>query len=138
MTQEEKQLLLKDLYARLPYGVRVKELEPIKELELYLTSIYHDTVQVETTTGGIMACSIEAIKPYLRPLSDMTEEEEAEFNQIFELELKALESPEGHTIELAASAAFEIDFYNRHHFDYRGLIPMGLALEASEGMYKYE
>lgn len=136
MTKEEKQLLLKDLCARLPYGVRVKELESIKELELYLTSIYHDTVQVETMTGGRMACSVEAIKPYLRPMSSMTEEEEAEFNQIFELELKALESPEGHTIESAASAAFEIDFYNKHHIDYRGLIPMGLALEAPEGMYK--
>jgi hypothetical protein len=70
MTQEEKELLLKDLCARLPYGVRMKELDPINgiELELYLTSIYKDNVQVNTKDGGVMASVIDAFKPYLRPL----------------------------------------------------------------------
>lgn len=119
MTQEEKQLLLIDLCARLPYGVRVKELEPIKELELYLTSIYHDIVQVETVTGGIMACSIEAIKPYLRPMSSMTDEEKEELS-CYENDIQ------------------RVDFYYSHHIDCRFMIEKGLALEAPEGMYKAE
>lgn len=121
MTREEKQLLLRDLCARLPYGVRVKELEPTKELELYLTSIYHDTVQVETMTGGIMACSIEAIKPYLRPMSSMTEDEE---DELYSARM--------------GNYGEDVDWLNAHHFDYRGLIKKGLALEAPEGMYKTE
>jgi hypothetical protein len=104
-----------------PYGVRVKELEPIKELELYLTSIYHDTVQVETMTGGIMACSIEAIKPYLRPLSSITTKELEKYNELFNKSLDTWT---------------HVDWLNSHHFDYRRLIERGLALEAPEGMYK--
>lgn len=113
MEENLKQLLLKDLCARLPYGVRVKQLEPIKELELYLTSIYKDTVQVETVTGGIMACSIEAIKPYLRPMSSMTEEEE---NIVYNGHVQFWERE---------------DYCNKHHLDYRGLIPMGLAIDCT-------
>ena len=129
MTQEEKQLLFKDLCTRLPYGVRVKELESIKELEFYLTSIYHDIVQVETMTGGKMACSIEAIKPYLRPMSSMTEEEKEEFESVL-----------GHYDENNNpyedfNFGDDIDWLNAHHFDYRGLIEKGLALEAPEDMY---
>lgn len=129
MTQEEKQLLLKDLCTRLPYGVRVKELESIKELEFYLTSIYHDIVQVETMTGSKMACSIEAIKPYLRPMSSMTEEEKEEFESVL-----------GHYDENNNpyedfNFGDDIDWLNAHHFDYRGLIEKGLALEAPEDMY---
>lgn len=148
MTQEEKQLLLKDLCTRLPYGVRVKELEPIKELELYLTSIYHDTVQVETVTGGRMACSIEAIKPYLRPISSMTESEIDKLFDILHIDKDGNDDdwikindvvgikfffPTGKWVENVAEA---YDYLNSIHIDYRGLIPMGLALEAPEEMYK--
>ena len=138
MTNEEKQLLLKDLCARLPYSVRVKELEPIKELELYLTSIYHDTVQVETMTGGIMACSIEAIRPYLRPLESMTEKETYIFRQdiLNDVEARCIHSFGCGKYSLAFTEAN--DWLNEHHFDYRDLISMGLALEAPEGMYKTE
>ena len=102
MTREEKQLLLKDLCARLPYGVK-----------------YQDKIE-----GGIHILSLgiihhyERFIPYLRPLSSMTEEEDFIYSQL----------PDGHIDEY--------DWLNAHHFDYRGLIPMGLALEASEGMYK--
>lgn len=130
MTKEEKQLLLKDLCGRLPYGVRVKELEPIKELELYLTSIYHDTVQVETVTGGRMACSIEAIKPYLRPMSSMTMEEQQKYYDLTHQE----------DDDVWAKCLFDkiVDFCNERHLDYRGLTEKGLALEAPEEMYKIE
>ena len=141
ITEEEKQLLLRDLCARLPYSVRVKELEPIKELELYLTSIYHDTVQVETVTGGKMACSIEAIKPYLRPMSSMTEEERRYLSEEFGFD-EDLENWElndfGSYVYRNVNVLPLFDWLNAHHFDYRGLIEKGLALEAPEGMHKTE
>ena len=127
MDKIDKQLLLKDLCGRLPYGVRVKQLEPIKELELYLTSIYKDTVQVETVTGGIMACSIEAIKPYLRPMSSMTEEERVEYLS---------ECDEDMNVSALDGRFYGNDWLNAHHFDYRGLIEKGLAIEAPVDMYK--
>lgn len=127
MTNEEKQLLLIDLCARLPY-------RPI--------ILWQGKIDTHLTIGIIhlMEKSIAPpdVKPYLRPLSTITKEEEKEFNKVLELELKALEGPEGHTVDQAASSTFTIDFYNRYHFDYRGLIPMGLALEAPEDMYKNE
>jgi hypothetical protein len=97
---------------------------------------YHKRVGTGSETGS-KHFNIGEIKPYLRPLSSMTEEEDKELSQMIEIELNYLESNElGHTVKSAASSAFEVDFYNRHHFDYRGLIEMGLALEAPEGLYK--
>ena len=131
MTQEEKQLLLQDLCARLPYDCNVTIAEGgIDGLQWNNATLNSYLLyQIEEEDG------LEYIKPYLRPMSSMTEEEEKEFEKIFELELKAIEAPEGHTVVSAASSTFEIDFYNKHHFDYRGLIKVGLALEAPKGMY---
>ena len=131
MTQEEKELLLKDLCARLPYNVKVKYYSmeyPYGSKPVILTpNLLNDRWE-----------NISNVKPYLRPMSSMTEEEKVEWQQVFELELKALETNEECTIANAASSSFEIDFYNKYHFDYRGLIEKGLALEATEGMYKTE
>ena len=78
---------------------------------------------------------IEDIKPYLRPMSSMTKEEEDEFEELFI----------GYSISRDRNCVYHsnrgdlnlgiIDWLNANHFDYRGLIPMGLALEAKEGMY---
>lgn len=125
MTQEDKELLLKDLCARLPYGVKVW---------------YPNGSGVISTVKGIVngvcyfndnprydnRCNIEAVKPYLRPMSSMTEEEKALMATI--CLRNAIGNVEGVVSELS-------DFYNSRYFDYRGLIPMGLALEAKEGMY---
>ena len=149
MTNEQKQLLLTDLCARLLYGVKIHlNLPDTMENGYTLKEINTEgeTVGVVLDRGESLsrfkAVRVEneygdlCVKPYLRPMSSMTEEEEEESKQVIELELKHLESGEsGHTIISAAPSAFEIDFYNKHHFDYRGLIPMGLALEAKEGMY---
>ena len=123
MTKEDKQLLLKDLCGRLPYGVMVENVlnHEIFDLSKYL---------------HCLPAALENFKPYLRPMDSMTEEEKEELKYEIELELQALEGEEGHNTVSAAPAAFEIDFYNKHHIDYRGLIPMGLALEAPEDMYK--
>ena len=109
MTQEEKLLLLIDLSARLPYGVK-----------------YQDRIEggVHFLTLGIIS-HYERFTPYLRPLSSMTEEEEKEYENCFQS-------------DDTTAATLLVDFYNKHHFDYRGLIEKGLALEAPKDMYKTE
>jgi len=108
MTQEEKQLLLKDLCARLPYGVK-----------------YQDKIE-----GGIHILHLGIIShyerfiPYLRPMSSMTDEEKEEYDKTFDWDYSIQGTP--------------FDWLNAHYFDYRRLIEKGLALEAPEGMYKTE
>lgn len=109
MTQEDKELLLKDLSARLPYVVK-----------------YQDRIE-----GGIHILSLgiihhyERFIPYLRPMSSMTEEEYKEYT----------EKLKGIFYGSLLDNALVIDWLNAHHFDYRGLIERGLALKAPEGMY---
>ena len=82
---------------------------------------------------------IEEIRPYLRPMSSMTKEERFELlKKTMQLALQSSLGLSEFVPNTAVSAAFEIDYYNAHHFDYRGLIEKGLALEAKEGMYKAE
>lgn len=120
MTQEEKQLLFKDLCARLPYGVivDVSRVEEWKELILtpFIFANYYDC--------------IEKVKPYLRPMFSMTEEEGEEYRT---------ECKKVLLMRYRVNSHYPItDWLNEHHFDYRGLIEKGLALEALEGMYKTE
>lgn len=141
MTQEDRKLLLQDLSARMPYGVKIKLGDYVyqvcgynseKPLPLNIWYYYGNS------SKSLIDVYLEDYHPYLRPLSSMTEEEENEFKKIFELELKAIESPGGHTIESAASSVFAIDFYNKYHFDYRGLIEKGLAIEVTEENNPYK
>ena len=132
MTREEKQLLFKDLCARLPYHPKgVKLNTPFDPKDI--TIVGYIGRFVETVDDEI---EVERVRLYLRPMSSMTEEENEELKYVIELGLQALEGEEGHNTVSAAPAAFEIDFYNKRHFDYRGLIPMGLAFEAPVDMYK--
>lgn len=117
MTQSEKDLLLRDLCARLPYGVMVSILswDP-REMEYYdgvdtLYSINGDGYI--KTTNEEYEFNAEEIKPYLFPLSSMTEEQLEEFEKC---------GLEGY---------HDYDWYNKNHFDYRGLIPLGLAEDAT-------
>lgn len=119
MTQEEKQLLLKDLCARLPYGVRARFCDGVKE-EI------DDVWDIDMFSGSINAdYIIDDVKPYLRPMSSMTYDEHRDYIQT------------GRGMSPDNPSAL-VDWLNTHHFDYRGLIEMGLALEAPEGMYKTE
>lgn len=122
MTQKENQLLLKDLCARLPYGLKVKcEKYPFPVTVLYAGNI-NEVKFVET--GGIEHICL--IKPYLRPMLSMTEKEKEDFGIPF--------TSEG--LVTLADTVECMDWLNAHHFDFRGLIPMGLAIEAPEGMYE--
>ena len=124
MKQEEKELLLKDLSTRLPYHVRCKiwlKDGPTEEGVLDLEHNYGDVLR-----DAFYYNEIIDIKPYLRPMSSMTEEEKKEYKHLVAFS----GSPTG-------SAKF-VDWLNAHHFDYRGLIPMGLAIEVTKENNPYE
>lgn len=126
MTQEDKNLLLRDLCARLPYGVKVKFAIPT-----LLVSVRNDRDEIKVITESTYSehiYNIEDIKPYLRPMSSMTEEERLLFYQNT-LQYNEETGYSEYTYE-------SIDWLNAHHFDYRGLIEGGLAIEVTEGMYK--
>ena len=121
MTQEDKQLLLKDLCARLPYGVicRYAAAIPLLGEALNYGPLQEIRRKGEYFTVNGADCLYEDIKPYLRPMSSMTEEEYEEFGY-----------------DVLRYTPREFDWLNAHHFDYRGLIEKGLALEAPEEMYR--
>ena len=122
MTQEEKDLLLKDLCARLPYGVKfkadneecIREIHYIKDENVYIREYRNLSYWVDT------------IKPYLRPMSSMTEEEWKEYRDIICCFVENCE------------AWNEVDWLNKHHFDYSGLIEKGLAIEVTEENNPYK
>lgn len=131
MKQEEKELLLKDLCARLPYEVKVHIKGEYKTPRKVYT-VYREDKTITYFKG--LDCfeeNIENVKPYLRPMSSMTEKEKKIYNNFFiskEIDNFDFDIPNYDTI----------DWLNAHHFDYRGLIEKGLALEAPEGMYNIE
>lgn len=146
MTQEEKQLLLKDLSARLPYGVicsiyRIDDDEDGWRDEK-LTGYYLNRYGYEFYFGESPICiddnDISKIKPYLRPLSSMTEEEKKEFES-FGWRVDELDNnyPWAHTGKIE-NVLLGLNWLNAYHFDYRGLIPMGLAFEVTKEYNPYE
>ena len=129
MTQEDKELLLKDLCARLPYSIKVQYTYRVKDMVWKVLGIEYCR-DIRLLCGALTEITtIDKVKPYLRPMSSMTEEEKEEY------ELLA-----NHCIVTSVGFVYIesqtlIDWLNAHYFDYRGLIEKGLALEASEGMY---
>lgn len=126
MTQEDRELLLKDLNARLHCRVKVTTANPAVKLGVISGISIKGNISVETKDADIVFDCTE-VKPYLRPMSDMTEEEVNEFERITDNLL------ENGTSEEVWSTV--IDWLNAHHFDYRGLIEKGLALRAPDGTY---
>lgn len=124
MKQEDKQLLLKDLSTRLLYGVKVQLSDEGGELTQTLYSI---------TPTKVNSWSIEQVdvKPYLRPMLSMTEEEKEEFDNLYNWSCPNSKFLRTKIIDISEL----IDWLNAHHFDYRGLIGKGLAIEAPERMY---
>lgn len=139
MNREEKQLLLKDLCARQLYGVKAhyqyydfvggserliqKGDGVIRSIDISLGNpIYIDESHIE----------VENVKLYLRPMSSMTKEEDKEWQYYKNAIVESCDEKLGYKIGALHS------WFNSHHFDFRGLIPMGLALDAPKGMYKTE
>ena len=147
MTQEDKDLLLKDLAARFPYGVSV-----------YIKYNTGEPCYGKLTPKDIqwfIDSKIETIKPYLRSLSSMTEEEKKELERLIDEKLNkhigqeddewtpwvlydttGIKNSIGGERFYFDEMIFIYDWLNKKMFDYRNLIPKGLALEAPEGMYK--
>lgn len=124
MTQEDKNILLKDLCARLPYHPKI--------------NIYNDSwegCQIGEFDNELWCHHIEAfncdrieIKPYLRPMDSMTADEEKEF--------LSLGSGLAYKHNQVVYNTDQIDWLLKNHIDYRGLIKKGLALKAPDGMYR--
>ena len=128
MKQEERQLLLKDLSARLPYNpiVHIHDLN-VTDYDNYL---YADDLD------SMIAYSI-TLKPYLRSMLSMTEEEKKKYYETLDKYTHRLYPNSANLSEhIEYSWTIEtFDFLNAHHFDYRGLIHKGLAIEAPKEMY---
>ena len=125
MTQEDKALLLKDLCARLPYGVKMIDTEPYSAEHnpiLTLSYISEDNCIGCRAGKGVMATSLGSIKPYLFPLSSMAEEQSKVYHEL----IRGM-------FGTSALINFEVltDFFNANHLDYRGLIKKGLAIDAT-------
>ena len=148
MIQEDKELLLKDLCARLPYSVKIlheswnyewdDELSTLERVAGIDDNFIYTKV-IDTHNGEEYRDDKHPIdtfddKPYLRPMSSMTPEEENEFISLNAVPPKTWLP--NHTRMSWYSNSTMIDWLNAHHFDYRGLIEMGLALKAPEGMYE--
>ena len=128
MTNKEKELLLRDLCCRLPYGVMIHVEHDWYEDEVppydALLTVECHSILNNFSKNPLTCCFI--IKPYLRPISSMTDEEDAEYQF------------------LCGTCGYDTDhkqaeriivWLEERHFDHRDLIQMGLALEAPEEMY---
>jgi hypothetical protein len=119
MKKEDKDLLLRDLCARLPYGVKCYKMtykpELAEEVICILKNGSHNCVQL-----GTFLYKLEHIKPYLFPLSSMTSKQKTELSML----VVGVE-------DIFKTFLIEVEFYHKHHIDYRGLIPMGLAIDAT-------
>lgn len=120
-----KDLLLKDFCPRLPYGIKVKVTTYETAYDASVIAVFDNGIVYVESTESVDAVDITEIKPYLFPLSSMTEEQKEE---LLALELEAINDG----IDHVQVTAIEIDFYNKHHLDWRGLILIGLAVDATE------
>ena len=129
MTQEDKMLLIKDLSSRLPYGVHVQHTSGLSGI-LHNISIHHKYDENDNICDAICYTdfledgnniTIEHFKPYLFPLSNMTDNQKQEYQYITERWM----------YDSSYSISDSIDWLNKHHFDYRNLIDKNLAIDAT-------
>lgn len=126
MTQKEKELLIKDLSARIPYKVKASYYGTDEEMECtdIVEGVIIDNNDAEIIIGQY-GLSIEKVKPYLFSLLSMTEEQEIEYDATFD----TIVYENGKKDSVMTYKSF--DWLNANHFDFRGLISMGLALNAT-------
>lgn len=133
MTQEEKELLFIDLCNRMPYKTICTSKRFDKSILVGMDddgATFSHVDYLGQTVYELLDIMEFDVKPYLRPMSSMTEEEDKEY---FYIDDKSYSCPK---VCAHVPASERIDWLNSHHFDYRGLIEKGLAIEAPEDMYK--
>ena len=121
MKQENKELLLKDLCSRVPYGVKMNHIADTENNPTTLVGIAKTMITLESS-AGYGTSDIEDYIPYLFPLSSMTEEQMDEYYNLKQDIIDKLKD---------WKCAKLLNWLNKNHFDYRGLIPMGLAINAT-------
>ena len=136
MIQEKKELLFKELCARLPYGVKAH----VKSWSKIDRKYYEDTYTVKSTFPSLNEIHVQSengsvdvllgysdyeIKPYLFPMSSMTKKQKKEYNNLCETILDDLGYP------ASFDTVDSLDYLYKNHIDIRGLIPMGLAIDAT-------
>ena len=143
MKQEEKELLLKDLCARLPYGVKCQ----VQEDEFtYIGTLCR--LEVDSKNGNLLDftesmsgldCQVylSEVKPYLFPLSSMTDEQCKELRNLYwhfdNVEINNIDDLDMCNNYVNHSDCYIlIDWFHKNHFDYRGLIKEGLAIDATD------
>lgn len=156
MTQEDKELLLKDLSARLPYKPKALvngHLATILGIDENVVIVCIDGNDYKDETVVSMDDNGDCVKLYLRPMSSMTEEEKKEYERLFDnihwvksglenIGILSIDFMECYDNDGGIKNIYNvipikvIDWLNAHHFDYRGLIEKGLAIKAPEGMYE--
>ena len=119
MKQEHKELLLKDLCSRLPYGVKISVNDKVETLQGI--DILDNVVEYDS----FLSSNIEEVKPYLFPLSSMTEEQRKEYTSL----LNHIMTIEGDVCDVCTVES--INWLLENYFDYRGLIDKGLAIDAT-------
>jgi hypothetical protein len=154
MTQEEKDLVLKDICSRLPYNVKayVKHWSSLEQK--YYEGVYDvksafpslNEIHVQSKSGSVdvtLGYYDHEFKPYLFPLSSMTEEQKRELKDLISQQTKILiEQLKNDDCGIDCGkyhfhSLLELEWCIKNHFDYRGLIPKGLALDAT-GLGIYE
>ena len=146
MKKEDKELLLKDLCARLPYGVKMNHIADTESNPITLVGIAKTMITLESS-AGYGTSDIEDYIPYLFPISSMTEEQKKEYYSLAEdvtikpgqgcylgikihcIKLGISDNPHEEVWDYVNLDA--LDWLNKNHFDYRGLIEKGLATDAT-------
>lgn len=131
MNKEDKDLLLKDIYARIPYGVKgiVEGGDVVTTpLKWYAEHSLELSIKYMVVKNGW--------KPYLFPMSSMTAEQQEEFDKIYADDMRVVADNlknrlDGQPYEMNLGHYRHIDWLDKNHFDYRGLIPKGLAIDAT-------
>lgn len=121
MNEQEKQELQELFIAicgYLPYGIKATYIDK--------TLVYSDVRSYNLDNASYIVSEIVHIRPYLRPMSSMTDEEREEYGQLRQVIWDKLKD---------WKCADLINWLNKHHFDYQGLIEKGLAIEAPKDMY---
>lgn len=140
LVPKERKLLIVDIYQRLGTGTLVQDIVHISNqpTSVWFVDTLRERVRLFADEPWI---PIDTVRPYLRSMSSMTEEEKDEISELIEASIEI--DSDGDITYLVGCVCIPcsdyqiyIDYLNSHHFDYRGLIEKGLALDAPENMYK--